>query len=568
MNEISRFCERTGDNHRDAADQIAEALGDLPVAVSQAAALAKSRKYPLSEYLDRLSNHPLELSISRPEGVDYRDTVGIALFMAYEQTLEQLRSDSPQQERIAISLLDTLSLLAASGVPTHWLLEIDDDSDAVRDTLSFMKRASIFQESTDGNKTIIHRLQGQVYRETYLSTREKFNEALAHATTILNKVEVESLYNFEEQRQEVQDLVEQIRSITSQDHSYPLFSDLTFVSAIAMALWHADELGMPQLALTLTESITHASDILGPEHPHVLTARNNLAESYRISGNLDKAIELHQQVLDTRSHILGPDHLHVLTSRNNLASAYQAAGQLDQAISLYQQNLEDLKTLQDPNHPYTLSSRNNLASAYQAAGQLDQAIALYESTLNAQLHTLGPDHPNTLITRINIASTYQAAGQLDEAVKLHEQNLADSIRVLGLRHPYTLNSCDNLAYAYQDAGRLAEAISLFEQNLEDRTRILGPHHPDTLTSRNNLANAYKAAHSLDAAITLHLQNLANLTRILGTDHPHTLTSRNNLAGAYRAAGRAEEAEALFETPSGSEDEQDGTEDNPDQETSD
>ena len=565
---INLLCERTGDNHRDAADQIAEALGDLPVAVSQAAALAKSRKYPLSEYLDRLSNHPLELSISRPEGVDYRDTVGIALFMAYEQTLEQLRSDSPQQERIAISLLDTLSLLAASGVPTHWLLEIDDDSDAVRDTLSFMKRASIFQESTDGNKTIIHRLQGQVYRETYLSTREKFNEALAHATTILNKVEVESLYNFEEQRQEVQDLVEQIRSITSQDHSYPLFSDLTFVSAIAMALWHADELGMPQLALTLTESITHASDILGPEHPHVLTARNNLAESYRISGNLDKAIELHQQVLDTRSHILGPDHLHVLTSRNNLASAYQAAGQLDQAISLYQQNLEDLKTLQDPNHPYTLSSRNNLASAYQAAGQLDQAIALYESTLNAQLHTLGPDHPDTLITRINIASTYQAAGQLDEAVKLHEQNLADSIRVLGLRHPYTLNSCDNLAYAYQDAGRLAEAISLFEQNLEDRTRILGPHHPDTLTSRNNLANAYKAAHSLDAAITLHLQNLANLTRILGTDHPHTLTSRNNLAGAYRAAGRAEEAEALFETPSGSEDEQDGTEEDPGQEAGD
>jgi len=563
---INLLCERTGDNHRNAADQIAEALGDLPVAVSQAAALAKSRKYPLSEYLDRLNNHPLEVSISHPEGGDYRDTVGIALFMAYEQTLEQLKSNSPQQEKIAISLLDTLSLLSASGVPTHWLLAINNDSDAVRDTLSFLRGSSILQESIDGNKTIIHRLQGQIYRETYLSNQEKFSEARTHATTILNKVEVESLDNFEEQRQEVQDLIEQVRSVTSQDHSYPLFSDPTFVSAIAMALWRADELGMPQLALTLTDSITHASDILGSEHPHVLTARNNLAESYRASGSLDKAIELHQQVLEIRSHILGPDHLHVLTSRNNLASAYQAAGQLDQAISLYQQNLEDLKTLQGPNHPYTLSSRNNLASTYQAAGQLDQAIALYESTLNAQLHTLGPNHPHTLITRINIASTYQAAGQLDEAVKLHEQNLADSIRILGLRHPYTLNSCDNLAYAYQDAGRLAEAISLFEQNLEDRTRTLGPHHPDTLTSRNNLANAYKAAHSLDAAISLHLQNLANLTRILGSDHPHTLISRNNLAGAYRAAGRVDEAEALFETPSDSE--QDDTEEDPDQETDD
>ncbi|ERH22408.1 hypothetical protein HMPREF1979_02607, partial [Actinomyces johnsonii F0542] len=49
---------------------------------------------------------------------------------------------------------------------------------------------------------------------------------------------------------------------------------------------------------------------------------------------------------------------------------------------------------------------------------------------------------------------------------------------------------------------------------------------------------------------------------------HTLTARNNLANAYRAAGRTEEAEALFETPSDSEDEQNSTEEDPDQETGD
>ena len=85
---IALLCERTGDTHRKTADRIAEALGDLPVAVSQAATLAKSRKYPLSEYLDRLNNHPLELSVSRSEGGDYRDTVGIALFMAYAHTMD------------------------------------------------------------------------------------------------------------------------------------------------------------------------------------------------------------------------------------------------------------------------------------------------------------------------------------------------------------------------------------------------------------------------------------------------------------------------------------------------
>ena len=157
---VSLLCEHTGDTHREAADRIADALGDVPVAITQAAATAQQGGYSLSGYLDRLSHHPLESSMSRLEGANYPDAVGIALLMAYEQVLEQLRSKHPQQERIAVSLLGALSLLATSGVPTHWLLRLDGDSDAVRDTLSFLKSAAIFQESSDGDKTFIHWLQG------------------------------------------------------------------------------------------------------------------------------------------------------------------------------------------------------------------------------------------------------------------------------------------------------------------------------------------------------------------------------------------------------------------------
>ena len=144
--------------------------------------------------------------------------------MAYEQALEQLRTKHPQQESIATSLIGILSLLAASGVPTHWFLELKNDSDAVRDTLSSLKRSSILQESIDGEKTIIHRLQGQVYRETYLSDQENFSEARTHTTNLLNEIDVDQLENFEQQRQETRHLVEQISAATSQDHSHPLSS--------------------------------------------------------------------------------------------------------------------------------------------------------------------------------------------------------------------------------------------------------------------------------------------------------------------------------------------------------
>ena len=109
---------------------------------------------------------------------------------------------------------------------------------------------------------------------------------------------------------------------------------------------------------------------------------------------------------------------------------------------------------------------------------------------------------------------------------------------------------------------------MHEQTLDARTHILGPDHPDTLGSRNNLAYAYQDAGRLHEAITLYEQTLEDRTRILGPHHPDTLTTRNNLASAYRAAGRIEEAEKLFETPSGSEDEQDGTKQDQGQETGD
>ena len=481
---ITILCERSGDTHREAADRIAEALGDLPVAVTQAAATAKWGGYTLSDYLDRLSNHPLESSISRLEGDDYPDAVGVALFMAYEQALEQLRTKHPQQERIVTSLLDILSLLAASGVPTHWLLALEDDSEAVRDSLSFLKRSSIIQESTDGNKTIIHRLQGQVYRETYLSEQGKFYKACTYATTILDKIDIDQLANFEQQRQETRNLVEQIGAVTSQDHSRPLFSDPDFVALLATTIRNAADLGMPQLALTLTDSVTRSGDSLGPDHPSTLASRNSLAVAYRDAGRIDEAIALHEQNLEDRTRILGP------------------------------------------HHPDTLISRNSLAGAYRDAGRIDEAIALHEQTLEDRTRILGPHHPDTLISRNNLANAYQAAGRLDDAITLHEQNLKDS------------------------------------------TRILGPQHPHTLISRNNLANTYRDTGRLDEAITLYERNFGDCIRILGPDHPHTLTSRNNLADAYRAAGRADEAEVLFETPSDSEDEQNGTEEDLDQETGD
>ena len=543
---ISLLCEHTGDTHREAADRIADALGDVPVAITQAAATAQQGGYSLSGYLNRLSHHPLESRMSHLEGANYPDAVGIALLMAYEQVLEQLRTKYPQQERIAVSLLGALSLLAASGVPTHWLLRLDGDSDAVRDTLSFLKSAAIFQESSDGNKTLIHWLQGHVYRETYLNDQKKLGEARSHAATLLGGIDVNRLEDGEQRRDETHHLVEQFLSVTSQDFSQSLFSESQVSSKLAETLEYAASLGMSQLALGLTDSVTRACGALGPHHPDTLASRNNLAGTYRASGRLDKAIPLYEQTLEDSIRVLGTDHPGTLTARNNLAGAYRAAGRLEEAITLYEQVFSGRSRVLGPDHRSTLTARDHLADTYWEAGRFDEAITLKKQILADAMRIMGPDSTGASAARLNLAATYRDAGRLNEAIALYKQNLDDVARTLGLDHPETLASRHSLAGAYRDAGRLDEAISLYQENLEEFTRLAGPDHPETLASRATLAGAYQAAGRLDEAIPLFEQNLDDIARTLGLDHPETLASRHSLAGAYRDTGRLDEAIALFE----------------------
>ena len=542
---ISLLCEHTGDAHREAADRIADALGDVPVAIIQAAATAQQGGYSLSGYLDRLSHHPLESSMSRLEGASYPDAVGIALLMAHEQVLEQLRTKHSQQERIAVSLLGALSLLAASGVPTHWLLRLDADSDAVRDTLSFLKSAAILQESSDGDKTMIPWLQGHVYRETYLNDQKKLGEARTCATSVLSGIDVDRLDNGEQQRDETRHLIEQFLSVTSQDYSQSLFSEPQVSSKLAETLEYAASLGMSQLALGLSDSVTRACDALGPNHPDTLASRNNLAGTYRDAGRLDKVIALYEQTLEDSIRVLGPDHPSTLTSRLNLASAYRDAGRLDEAITLYEQVFSGRSHVLGPNHRSTLTARDELAGIYREAGRFDEAITLKKQIL-ADAMRMGPDSSGASAARLNLAATYRDAGRLDDAIPLYQENLEEFTRLAGPDHPGTLASRHRLAGACREAGRLDEAIALYQENLEEFTRLAGPNHPETLASRATLAGAYRDAGRLDEAIPLFQQNLDDVARTLGLDHPETLASRHSLAGAYRDTGRLDEAIALFE----------------------
>ena len=543
--------ERTGLDDDAGAARLAEALGDLPVALAQAAATIKLNGYAtLDEYLAELREYPLDEVVARLPGDDYPDLVHAALRKAYESALDILAEkdrssgeEDPHRAATAFVQLAALALLAPSGVPRPWLHRISKRTPLARQALGALVAHSICTLSDDERYVRIHGLQRRVLREDYNKQPEVFANLEKAVVTLLESIDIDEASKNDARRADTLDMADQLRTIAEQQQGQPHYSPhetriglSNVVGIVNNTIYCLTEMGRPQTALTLQEAVGMLIDALGPDHPDTLTTRGNLALAYRESGNLQKAIDMFEDVLTDRTRLLGPDHPDTLGTRGNLAIAYRESGNLQKAIDMFEDVLTDRTRLLGPDHPDTLGTRGNLAIAYRESGNLQKAIDMFEDVLTDRTRLLGPNHPHTLRTRGNLAAAHQQAGHLSTAIDMHQALLPDMSRVLGPDHPDTLATRSNLAAAHYAAGDLQTAINICEALLPDLTRLLSPDHPDTLGTRIKLAAAYYAAGDLQTAIDMHQVLLPDMSRVLGPDHPHTLATRSNLAAAHQQAG--------------------------------
>ena len=439
---VAYLLEVVGSQDAEAADAVAGRLGDLPLALAQAAATASNEGSELKRYLERLEKYSSKQTIHPVPGDSYTCDVSSALRLAVDSALDRIGDGLRGVARLQVG---ALAVLAESGVPTRWLDPLDAHSTAedAHLALTALTKASVVQQSADGRVTMLHRLQAQVLRENWNDGERA--EAFDAAADLLDRVNIDSLprSNAEGRRREARDLIDQLRAIAAQGYSHPLFERGRVVAGLPHAFFHARDLGLPNEALALRGAVSAVEEVLGAEHPGTLASRSGLACAYESVGRLTEAITLYEQVLTDSIRILGEDHPDTLASRNNLAGAYYAVGRLTEAITLYEQVLTDRIRVLGEDHPDTLTSRDSLAGAYEAAGRLDEAITLYEQVLTDRIRILGEDHPDTLTSRNNLAGAYRVVGRLEEAITLYEQVTKDCARVLGEDHPLTKTVREN-----------------------------------------------------------------------------------------------------------------------------
>jgi len=522
---LTFLAARTGQADAAGAQELAEELGCLPLALAQAAAVIASQHLSYRTYLERLRRLPTGDLLVAEEAGQYPDGVAGAV----QLSLDHVRAGN--QGAACGAVMDLLAVLSAAGVRRSLIHVAAREGlpgrtgplptlapEMADRVLARLAGASLLTFSLDGSSVSAHRLVMRVIRENLASggSLTAVCEAAArllHGQTKSRRQSwhedqtatqgLESLAEPWRNRPAARDAIQQIMALHEHlthylgEHDEALTQ--TLLELRGWATWCLVELGD-----SFTQAIKYGQDlvvdcerVLGETHRSTMASRYNLARAHRADGRRDEPTRLLEDTLTTSELVLGPDDPDTLRYRNSLAYTYRFVGRLKEAIPLLERTVADSERVLGPDDPDILKYRNSLASAYRDAERLEKAIALFERTLTDRERVLGPDDPDTMTSRNSLASAYQDAGRLEEAIALFERTLTDRERVLGETHPSTMTSRNGLASAYQDARRLEEAIALFERTLTDRERVLGPDHPDTLQSRSDLANAYRDAGHTD-----------------------------------------------------------------------
>lgn len=467
------FLHRTTGHFEDeAAGAIADELGNLPLALSQAAATIRDQRLSYQEYLDLLGEPELSVSqvLDRVPGHDYPQSTATALLLSVD-------SIDKDPDQAASRLLRIVAVLSPAGVNKQLLVTANTPQPTVADKLAVNRglarcvRAAVLSWSDDS--VTMHRLVARLVREnekakgTYSSTVVAALDAMTPNRFIDWQVTPSN-------REFARHLIAQFDALwkAARGHVEDLDILMRIIDERRWGVLHLNSMADINLQLQAAEQLhDDCVDLLGPQDWRTIRSVCDLAGAKRAKGNLLDAIPIYRQALESGEKALGSDHEQTMACRNALGHALKLDHQLGEAIPLLERARDDRERILGREHPLTLTSRGNVAMAYLQDHRNDEALELCSAVLEDRKRILGVDHPVTLDSRNDLAYCYIALKDLDKAVELLEENLDDRIRTRGALDPLTLVSQANLAEAYETANDFEKAARHFQENLDLRLAI-------------------------------------------------------------------------------------------------
>ena len=406
------------------AGRVAQALGDLPLALTQAAGYLADTALGVEDYLTLLAERTTELLAQGGPA-----THPVSLGASVQIALDRLAAQSPA----AVQLLTVAAYLAPEPIPlalftTRPTLLPDPLAGVAGDPLAFTALTQLLRQ------------HGLVRVES--------------ATLTLHRLLAGILRSRPHQPQDLPTLaVRLLRAAVPADDPWE--------NPPAWPAWR-------QLLGHVLATTDRDRTLIGVEED--LAWLLDRAAGYLLTrGELTTAQPLLERARTLRRSILGDDHPDILRSAYILALCLQWLGRYAVARQLAEDTLSRCRRVLGEDHPDTLRSASLLAFCLWGLGWYEAGRQLAEDALSRCRPVLGEDHPDTLNSANILAADLRELGEYERARQLDEDTFTRRGRVLGEDHPDTLNSVSNLAHDLRELGEHERARQL-EEHVRSRRR--------------------------------------------------------------------------------------------------
>ncbi|MEU7068622.1 FxSxx-COOH system tetratricopeptide repeat protein [Streptomyces narbonensis] len=567
------------------ADKLAEALGDLPLAIEQAAAWQAVTGMAVPEYLRLINEKIAELMLELVPSPDYPMSVAAA----WDVSLRQLEQRNPA----ALQLLQVCSFFAPEPISrslfnnsrsTTIAPELDDTlrhpiklGRAIREINVYAlarieHRHDTIQLHRLVQAVLVNRMspqqQADMRHGAHLlladanpnspGSRELWPryQALLPHVVVSRAVECESPWV----RGLVRGMVEFLfvwgdhkGSATMAREALEIWTEKFGAEdqqTLEMAKWLAfilRVLGEYQEAAAMMQRTADTYiRTAGEDDEGTLDALIQLCTGLRLRAEMARGLEINRSVYERSLRAFGEDDPATLRAAHSLGVGLRLMG-LYREARVYDTETARLRALNlGENHFDTLNTLNGLSIDIRETGDYLEAAAHQEEVYARYVDAFGEDTPTTLGCGRVLSVCRRRAGDHEGALELSEAVWTKFVNRYGPDHPDSVACAANLVVDLRQDGQLRRSRELGEATIGRYTATLGPDHPYTLSARTNLAITLRQLGDLDAAGEQLAVALPGMRESLGDAHVLTLTTAIGAASQYAAEGRFAEALELDE----------------------
>ncbi|MGW7383577.1 tetratricopeptide repeat protein, partial [Streptomyces sp. NPDC054794] len=293
----------------DQADDLATELGHLPLALGHAAAYLINKRRTMADYLTLLRDTGSRLGDLLPPSADtegYGRPVTTSLLISLDAVEEA------DTTRLARHLLHLASLMDPLGHPAalwttppalqhlrtarpsqrRWLRQYRPavtEAD-IHSALERLRTYGLVTQDTDTTPVRLHALTARAVRETI---QPGALTAIARSAADA----IRSLWpGLDHEDRELSDTL-RANTVRLDQYTHSALWLPAIHPCIHKVSHSLTDAGLYQQAIEFDEgTVRRSSEIHGSDHPDTLTARNNLADSYRAAGRVQDALDLRERV--------------------------------------------------------------------------------------------------------------------------------------------------------------------------------------------------------------------------------------------------------------------------------